>query len=154
MATKKAAAVIAKKAPVTSAKKIIKPVTVKATAKRTAKMAAKPVGMMEGGASKLMAKAITNHPSGWKPNPGGKILIEEKVAKSKTVPASKLREGLSAAQDDIKQSLQEIATIMTMDFEVSEIELSMSFSAKGEFLGFGIGGAASIKVKIKPVQST
>lgn len=42
---------------------------------------------------------------------------------------------------------------MTMDFEVSEIELSMSFSAKGEFLGFRIGGAASIKVKIKPVQN-
>ena len=74
------------------------------------------------------------------------------MAKSKPVPASKLREGLAAAQDDIKQSLQEIATIMTMNFEVAEIELSMSFSAKGEFLGFGVGGAASIKVKIKPVQ--
>ena len=75
------------------------------------------------------------------------------MVKSKPVSASKLREGLAAAQDDIKQSLQEIAAIMTMDFEIAEIELSMSFSAKGEFLGFGVGGAASIKVKIKPAHN-
>ena len=103
-------------------------------------------------ASKSATKTATTNLQGWASNPGGKILVEEKIAKTKPIPASKLRDGIVAAQGEIKQSLQEIASLMTMDFEVSEIELSMSFSAKGEFLGFGVGGAASIKIKIKPVS--
>jgi len=69
------------------------------------------------------------------------------------IPATKLRKGLAAAQTEIKESLQEIATLLTLDFEVSEIELSISFSADGKFLGFGVGGATSIKVKIRPIEA-
>jgi hypothetical protein len=32
---------------------------------------------------------------------------------------------------------------------VSEISLTLGFNAKGAFLGIGVGGAASISVKIK-----
>lgn len=80
------------------------------------------------------------------------MLVEERISSVSLTPASKLRKGLTAAQTEIKESLQEIATLLTHDFEVSEIELSISFSADGKFLGFGVGGATSIKVKIRPVE--
>lgn len=83
--------------------------------------------------------------------PSSGILVNKENVKSKPVPASKLSSGITAAQSEIKNTLQEIAGLMSMNFEVSEIELSLSFNAKGQFLGFGVGGAASIKVKIKPV---
>jgi hypothetical protein len=66
------------------------------------------------------------------------------------VPASKLQQGLQAAQGQIKQSLHDLAALFTQDFEVSEIEITLSFSATGQFLGFGAGGALSVKVKIVP----
>lgn len=80
------------------------------------------------------------------------MLVEERISSVSLTPASKLRKGLTAAQTEIKESLQEIATLLTHDFEVSEIELSISFSADGKFLGFGVGGATSIKVKIRPIE--
>jgi hypothetical protein len=68
----------------------------------------------------------------------------------KVVPPSKFASGLEASQKQIRHSLSELASVFTQDFEVSEIELSVSFSADGKFLGFGVGGAMSVKVKIKP----
>jgi hypothetical protein len=35
-------------------------------------------------------------------------------------------------------------------FDINEIEIAISFSAEGKFLGFGVGGAASITLRIKP----
>lgn len=97
-------------------------------------------------------KAVTKPaPSGWSTNAGGLVLVEERTSSTLLTPASKLRKGFSASQVEIKESIQEIATLLSLDFEVSEIELSISFSAEGKFLGFGVGGATSIKVKIRPV---
>ena len=96
-------------------------------------------------------KAIAAPPPGFGTNPKGLVLVPENFVTGAVTPASKLKEGMAKAQSEIRESLQEIANILTMDFEISEIELSISFSADGKFLGFGIGGATSIKVKIKPV---
>lgn len=98
-------------------------------------------------------KAIAAPPAGYSRNPRGTLLVPAGKAKGSITPASKLRAGIAKAQDEIKESLQEIATLMTMDFEVAEIELAISFSADGKFLGFGVGGATSIKVKIKPIET-
>jgi hypothetical protein len=68
------------------------------------------------------------------------------------IPASKLSAGLAASQTQIKKSLQELASVFTQDFVVSEIQLAMSFSAEGKFLGFGAGGAMSVKVTIRPIE--
>lgn len=78
------------------------------------------------------------------------IYVQEKDGL--VVSPSKFKKGLTAAQEAIKDSISEFAKFMTQDMEVSEIELSISFDAKGEFLGFGVGGAASVKIKIKPCQ--
>ena len=57
---------------------------------------------------------------------------------------------MAKAQSEIRESLQEITAALSMNFEISEIELSISFSADGKFLGFGVGGATSLKIKIRP----
>lgn len=125
-----------------------KAVAKKAVARRPAakKAVAKPA------AKKAAGRLVKSAPPGWKQNAGGLVLVEERINSTSLTPASKLRKGLSAAQAEIKESLQEIATLLTLDFEVSEIELSISFNADGKFLGFGVGGATSIKVKIRPVE--
>jgi len=66
------------------------------------------------------------------------------------VKPGKLHAGISAAKKQIQKSIQEIAEIMTQDYKVSEIEFSVSFDAQGKFMGFGVGGAATITVKIRP----
>lgn len=126
-----------------------KPAAKKAVAK---KPAAKKAVAKKPAANKGAGRLIKPAPPGWKHNTGGVVLVEERISSVSLTPASKLRKGLTAAQTEIKESLQEIATLLTHDFEVSEIELSISFSADGKFLGFGVGGATSIKVKIRPIE--
>jgi hypothetical protein len=77
------------------------------------------------------------------------VLIKE-ADLPKPVDASSLRKGLEKAKRDIKSMINEIADIMTAQYNISEIELSVSFNAEGKFMGFGVGGATSIKIKIAP----
>ncbi len=69
---------------------------------------------------------------------------------SKPVPAGKLQEGFKKAKQEITKMIGEIADIMTDKYKISEITLSASFSADGKFLGFGVGGATTITLKISP----
>ncbi len=66
------------------------------------------------------------------------------------VPANKLRNGFEKAKTEIKDMIEEIASILTSEYKIKEIELEVSFSADGKFLGFGVGGSTSIKIKITP----
>jgi hypothetical protein len=66
------------------------------------------------------------------------------------VPASKLRSGFSKAKDEINGLISEIVETMTKSYTISEIELSASFNADGKFLGIGVGGAATITIRITP----
>jgi len=66
------------------------------------------------------------------------------------VPAGKLMEGFEKAKSQIKRMTKEIVSTMKQDYIISEIELSASFNADGKFMGFGVGGAATIKIKISP----
>lgn len=50
--------------------------------------------------------------------------------------------------------VDELAKMVVADgHKISEIELSISFDARGTFLGIGVGGATSIKIKIVPSHS-
>lgn len=80
------------------------------------------------------------------------LLLPTAVAEPVVVPSNKLREGIEAAQGQIKKTLQGFATMFTEEFEVSEISLTLSFSADGMFLGFGAGGAMSVSIKIVPAS--
>ena len=137
----------------TAAKRSISKPDVKASAKR----------LVAPTFSAKSASGRINSPTpGYSKPHGSVVLVPETMKESKSssaaskpkaVAASKIRAGITSAQTEIKQSLQDIAAMMSMEFEVSEIELSLSFSANGEFMGFGVGGAASIKVKIKPTSN-
>lgn len=65
------------------------------------------------------------------------------------VETSKLKTGLKKAQKEVQELLDDW-TDMSDGYEVSEVTLSVSFSADGKFLGVGVGGATSIEIKLKP----
>ena len=89
-------------------------------------------------------------PSGYKVFNG--LLIKE-ADLPKPVDASALKKGFDKAKKEIKNMVNEIASIMTTQYSISEIELTVSFSAEGKFMGFGVGGATSIKIKIAPTST-
>ena len=72
----------------------------------------------------------------------------------KPVDASSLRKGLEKARRDVKSMINETANIMTAQYNIRGLELSVSFNAEGKFMGFGVGDAASIKIKIAPTPVT
>jgi hypothetical protein len=39
---------------------------------------------------------------------------------------------------------------LTGQYNIDKVELTVSFNAGGEFIGFGVGGAASIRITIIP----
>jgi hypothetical protein len=87
-------------------------------------------------------------PSGYRITKKG-IIVPESV-ELKPVPASKIQAGLQKARGEIKEMLNEIIVTMTESYVITEIELAASFDAQGKFLGFGVGGAASITIRVQP----
>ncbi|MHB0925926.1 MAG: hypothetical protein ACYC1F_05425 [Gallionellaceae bacterium] len=124
-----------------------KPVAKKATAKKpTAK---KPTAKKVATSKPAAKKPPLKIPDGYGKSDGG-ILIRSDANNKDVVPPSKLRAGIIAAQAEIRKSLDDIVSVMAQDFEIYEIELTASFSADGKFLGFGVGGAATITIRIRP----
>jgi len=60
----------------------------------------------------------------------------------------KLKKGLEAAREDINKTIEAIANTLADCYNVIDVELAVSFDADGKFLGFGPGGAATIKIRI------
>ena len=91
-------------------------------------------------------------PLGYLQSAGG-LLIPAKMSEEVTpVSPAKIRSGLSKAQDEIKK-LMEALSELTEGYRVSEIELAASFNADGKFLGIGVGGATTIKVRFRPDEN-
>jgi len=70
----------------------------------------------------------------------------------KTVSAAALKRGFERARDEIAGMCDEISALMTSQYNVGKVELTVSFNAAGEFIGFGSGGVASIKITIIPSE--
>ena len=70
----------------------------------------------------------------------------------KTVSPAALKRGLERAKNEIAGMCDEISALMTSRYSIGKVELTVSFNAAGEFIGFGSGGAASIKITIIPAQ--
>ena len=65
-----------------------------------------------------------------------------------------LKKGIEMAKGQIRSMVDEITGVLSNDkHTVTEVQLSLSFSADGKFLGFGHGGATSVSIKIAPSQS-
>lgn len=69
---------------------------------------------------------------------------------SSVVAPSKIKAGIRTARRQIEESLEEVLEIFTGPYRISQIELEISFNADGKFLGFGVGGATSMKVVVAP----
>jgi hypothetical protein len=92
-------------------------------------------------------KVVKKKLSGYVKNESG-IYVPGKLATP--VPPSKLRKGFAKAKKEINGIIDEIIDTMTENYVISEIEFNASFSADGKFMGIGVGGAASIKIKVTP----
>ncbi len=68
----------------------------------------------------------------------------------KTVSAAALKKGFERARNEIVGMCDEISALTTGRYNIGQVELTVSFNANGEFIGFGIGGATSIKITIIP----
>jgi hypothetical protein len=66
------------------------------------------------------------------------------------VPPGKFRAGFAKAKEEIERIINDIVKTMEVNDAIKEIEVTISFSADGKFLGFGLGGSASMKIKIAP----
>ena len=149
-----------------------KAVSYKGTAKKTAlNKPAAPSAVVKGtAAKKAIAKKVvakkasgryTAHPAGYVSGPAGiSVPAPKKVPKPKSpagvVQPSKMEAGfksaLASVQRLLNDAIDDLAENVKESLEIEKIELSLSFNAKGEFLGIGVGGAASIKVCLKPLS--
>ena len=71
----------------------------------------------------------------------------------KPVPLSKIQKGFEQAKKDIIKFVNNLQLLMSGNSSIKEIELTASFNAEGKFLGFGVGGAVSITIKLAPNKS-
>jgi hypothetical protein len=67
-----------------------------------------------------------------------------------TVSVAALKRGFERARDEITGMCDEISALMTDRYNIGQVELTVSFNSRGEFIGLGAGGAASIKITIIP----
>jgi len=87
-------------------------------------------------------------PIGFSSTPAGLLVPDATL--SKPIPASKIRAGLKAARRQIDDSLDELSQVVAGPYRISSIELVVSFDVEGKFMGFGVGGATSMKLVIEP----
>jgi len=64
------------------------------------------------------------------------------------VPPGKLKIGFDKAKKEISRMVRDIVTLFETSGYIKEVVLTVSFSADGKFMGFGIGGATSITIRI------
>lgn len=124
-----------------------KKTTKKTTKKKVSKKKVAKKGAARRAKKTAAKKKATRRPLGYI-RTDGNLLIPASAAEP--VPASKLRKGLTSARDEINRMLDDMVSGMTENYVISEIELAASFSADGKFMGFGVGGATTIKITVKP----
>ena len=101
---------------------------------------------------KKAAKKTKRRPLGYLQSAGG-LLVPAAISEEVTpVPPAKIRSGLSKARTEIKKLMEELSEL-TEGYTVAEIELAASFNADGKFLGIGVGGATTIKVRFRPEEN-
>jgi hypothetical protein len=66
------------------------------------------------------------------------------------VPPDKFMTGFKKARHQINHLIDDIVGSMKSKIFITELELSLSFNANGDFLGFGEDGDAVIRIKVDP----
>ena len=78
---------------------------------------------------------------------GTDILVPTKT--TEPVSPGKISSGIAKSKEEISKLMKELGDL-TDGYEIKEIELAVSFSADGKFLGIGVGGATTIKIRFIP----
>jgi hypothetical protein len=98
---------------------------------------------------KTSTRAVVAPPAGFHQDHRGSGLFLP-VSRQTVVPPSSAKKGFAEARKRIDEALEVLAGSLADGFEVGEIEVQVSFSADGKFLGFGVGGAFSMTLKLRP----
>ena len=69
------------------------------------------------------------------------------------VSAKKLQEGIPAANRALAAVMEEFGQQLVGEYDISEIEVPVSFDSDGRFIGFGPGGSLTIKLKLTPIEA-
>jgi hypothetical protein len=133
----------AAKAP--ARKKVVKP----SSGRKVAKAAAKKKVVKPKVAKPKVAKrrAAAKRPPGYVYTESGLVVPEGSVD---LVAAGKLSQGMARATKEIRRLVDTVVEDLSGTADVQEIELEASFSADGKFLGFGVGGAVTVRISIVP----
>ena len=92
--------------------------------------------------------AKSSIPAGYQKTSAG-LLAPTGSSTGTPVKPAKIESGLSKARGEIDSLIVSLGDL-TDGYSVKEIELAVSFSADGKFLGVGVGGATSIKMRFAP----
>ena len=72
---------------------------------------------------------------------------------SRPVPVARLKEGVAQANRALAEVIEQFGSTLSGDYDISALEVSVSFSEDGRFLGFGQGGAATMTLSVTPLSA-
>ena len=96
---------------------------------------------------KVAKRAAKRKEPGYVRTTGG-IFVPESTAEP--VAPGKLQKGLTKAAKEIDSLIDDILSSLSGSYDIEQIELDASFSADGKFMGFGVGGAVSVRIRVVP----
>lgn len=69
------------------------------------------------------------------------------------VSAERLKAGVADANRALGEVVEKFGHTLRGDYDISQLEVTVSFGQDGRFLGFGAGGAASMTLSITPLDA-
>jgi len=72
---------------------------------------------------------------------------------SRPVPVARLKEGVAQANRALAEVIEQFGSTLSGDYDISALEVMVSFSEDGRFLGFGQGGAATMTLSVTPLSA-
>ena len=84
---------------------------------------------------------------------GSRSAAPSAAPESVLVSAENLKKGIKAANRALADTLEEFGKGICGDYDISALELPVSFSADGRFLGFGKGGSLTINLTMTPLEA-
>lgn len=72
---------------------------------------------------------------------------------ARPVPVARLKEGVAQANRALAEVIEQFGSTLSGDYDISTLEVSVSFSEDGRFLGFGQGGAATMTLSVTPLSA-
>lgn len=69
------------------------------------------------------------------------------------VPAAALKAGIAQANKALGGVIEQFGSTIRGDYDISQVEVAVSFDSEGRFVGFGSGAAVSFTLTVTPLES-